>query len=168
MNKKLLKRLLGEESGVGLIELLVSSLIIAGVVAAILVAYSNLPVNSSQGNALTVLQQDASLALEDMATAIRETATDAGSFVVQADQLTTSTATYSLNNGLLLKNGSVILGDYSFEDFGMQVASLSFDDDADDGVPINTVTITLVVNLTHSVVESLTFSTKASPRNRTI
>ncbi len=161
-----MNRYLNNQQGVGLIELLVSILIMAGVVAAIMVAYSSLPAQSSQGSALLVLQQEGSLALEEMSGAIRETAVD--SLDVQANQLATSAGTFSTNNGLLLKDAETLLGDYTFEGFGTRVESLSF---TDNYGTVNTITIDLVVRVTSlrtgNDLNSLQFTTQVYPRNRT-
>ncbi len=164
---------LKSERGVGLIELLVSVMIMAGLAAAILVAYTALPGTSSQTNALMVLQQEASLAMEEMSGAIRETTVD--SLDVQANQLATSEGTYTINSGLLYKDfglagQEILLGDYTFEAFAMQVASFQL---VNQPGGTNTVEIVFSVDLTQTLpggvatpVDSLNFRTRVYPRNR--
>ncbi len=163
-----MNRYLNNEQGVGLIELLVSILIMAGVVAAILVAYTSQPVQSSQGSALLLLQQEGSLALEEMSGAIREAAAGALNVDEAADVLTADGVIYQVNNGLLVKDAETLLGDYTFEAFGTRVESLSFTDNYDT---VNTITIDLVVRVTSlgtgADLNRLQFITQVYPRNRT-
>ncbi len=167
-----LKALLQNELGVGLIEMLVCILIMSGVLAAMLVASTTLPGTSNQTNAQLVLQQEASLAMEDMAKAIRQTTADPDTSV--AGQLIADGITYNVSGNNLMKNGDLILGDYTFASFGMRVASLSF---TDNSPARNTITINLSVNLTQTIVDNsgstvtnivdiLTLTTQAYPRNR--
>lgn len=169
--------LFNNESGVGLIELLVSILILSGVVAAMLVASHTLPGTSNQINARVVLQQEASLSMEEMSAAIRECSSAALDVNEANDVLTVDSVIYSANNGLLGKTVSgstqILLGDYTFEEFGMAVTDLQL---VDNYPGENTITITLGVALTQTVldaggtitntVDTLIFSTRVYPRNR--
>ncbi len=163
-----MNRYLNNEQGVGLIELLVSILIMAGVVAAIMVAYSSLPAQSSQGSALLLLQQESSLALEDMSEAIRGAAAGALNVDEANDVLTADGVIYQVNNELLVKDAETLLGDYTFEGFGMRVESLTF---TDNYGTVNTITIDLVVRVTSLAtgndLNRLQFTTQVYPRNRT-
>ncbi len=175
---------LSDERGVGLVELMISILIMAGIVAAIMVAYTNMPVSTSKGNVKIVLQQDAAIAIEEIVSQIREatTVTVSGSNDSIITSTTAGSNAYTVNGNVLYKNfgvaGSeeVLVGDYDFEQFGMQVDNIIFTDN------VSTVTITLNLSVNQMradrsggtytgevvsvVVDTMSFHTEVYPRNR--
>lgn len=168
----------GNQRGVTLVEMLVSIIIIAGVVAGLLISFHVIPATSSQGNALLVLQQEATLALEDMAKAVRESSL--ANLSITATQLTTSNGTFSTCSGILYQDPDndgactldgdelILLGDYTCEGFGMRVQNLTFTDNF--GITANTISINLQVEIydlaSGSSLDTMTFSTQAYPRMR--
>lgn len=158
------------QKGVGLVELMVAVLIMAGLISALMASYTTMPGITGKGNLQAILQQDASLAMEEMTKAIRGTASAA--LAVTANQITTTRGIYNVSDGLLKKNNSeILLGDSTFDNFSMSVSGLTF---SDNYPTKNSIEITLSVNLLETisgggttVLETRTFHTEVYPRNRT-
>ncbi|MBI5787374.1 MAG: prepilin-type N-terminal cleavage/methylation domain-containing protein [Candidatus Schekmanbacteria bacterium] len=185
--QKIIETLCGV-SGFTLVELMVATLIMAGLIAAIMMSYSNMPISSAKGNVVLALEQDASLAMEDMTNTIRgATALNIGA--------NSFTATFNGQNlqyhlgavggafeGILLKDvdaatNQLQVGDFSMEQYGMEVSNLVF---VSNPNPVNTVSINMTINLLQTIInqntgarenvilDTLTFATQVSPRNVTL
>lgn len=185
-------RRINNERGLGLVELLISILIMTGVVAALFAAYASLPEISNMDKVKLELQAESRAVLEEISQAIQETNLDSGDWSVtdsNPDLITTTDCsgcagscegcintlkTYSVASGVLIKTNAVgatekLIGDYDFGQFYTQVSSF---DVVDNWPTTNTVSITLTVDILQDVVgegtrtvETLTFTTQAYPRN---